>query len=425
MAKQPAGATAAGTGGLPEGSGVSSKKTRKRNRYDRMEWAGAFGDIGTLIPFVVAYITLFGIDPLGLLLAFGASKIFMGLFYRTPVPVQPMKAIGGAAIAQPANFNPNMIWGAGLFTGVFWLVMAATGAVNLIARITTKPIVRGIMLGLGMSFILQGARMMAGDEGVVSIFGETGTVAVLGGWLGPAVAVAAVALTLLLLGNRRLPAMFVLLALGSVVGVVNAQSNPELSGQLSQITLHFRLPEFALGSFGIRDLLEGTAFLALAQVPLTLGNAIIAVTAEHNTIFPKAPVTEKKITITQGFMNLLAPLVGGVPMCHGAGGLAGHVRFGARTGGALVILGSILVLLALFLSESVATLFRIFPLEILGVILLFAGVELASAIRDIGRERRDVYVMLFTAGLAMWHMGWAFLAGLALYYAIRWRAVRL
>ena len=33
------------------------------NRFDRMEWAGAFGDLGTLIPFVVAYISLLKMDP--------------------------------------------------------------------------------------------------------------------------------------------------------------------------------------------------------------------------------------------------------------------------------------------------------------------------------------------------------------------------
>ena len=106
-------------------------------------------------------------------------------------------------------------------------------------------------------------------------------------------------------------------------------------------------------------------------------------------------------------------------MCHGAGGMAGHVRFGARTGGSLVILGIIVITIALFFSNSVALLFKIFPSAILGVILFFAGAELALTARDVGDKKNDVYVMIITAGFAMWHMGVAFLVGAALDFALR------
>jgi predicted permease len=99
--------------------------------------------------------------------------------------------------------------------------------------------------------------------------------------------------------------------------------------------------------------------------------------------------------------------------------MAGHVRFGARTGGALVILGIILLILGLFFSDSVATIFKIFSPSILGVILFFTGLELASLVRDIGSNRSDVYIMLVAAGFAMWNMGVAYLVGLALYYGVQ------
>jgi MFS superfamily sulfate permease-like transporter len=127
----------------------------------------------------------------------------------------------------------------------------------------------------------------------------------------------------------------------------------------------------------------------------------------------------KKITLSQGIMNLVSPLFGGIPMCHGAGGMAGHVRFGARTGGALVILGSLLILIALFFSESVAVIFKIFPNAILGVILFFAGSELAIVVKDIGVKKTDFYVMLIVAAFAMWNMGAAFLVGVILDNALR------
>jgi len=101
---------------------------KPKNLYTRLEWAGAFGDIGTLIPFVVAYITIVGIDPLGLLFMFGISKIAAGFYYKTPIPIQPMKAIGAAAIA--GGVSPSMLFGAGLTTGLFWLILGATGMVK-------------------------------------------------------------------------------------------------------------------------------------------------------------------------------------------------------------------------------------------------------------------------------------------------------
>jgi MFS superfamily sulfate permease-like transporter len=118
-------------------------------------------------------------------------------------------------------------------------------------------------------------------------------------------------------------------------------------------------------------------------------------------------------------MNLVSPFFGGIPMCHGAGGMAGHVRFGAKTGGALVILGAILVVIALFFSESVSILFKIFPNAILGVILFFAGSELAIVVKDIGDRKSDFYVMLIVGAFAMWNMGVAFLVGVILDNALR------
>jgi MFS superfamily sulfate permease-like transporter len=101
--------------------------------------------------------------------------------------------------------------------------------------------------------------------------------------------------------------------------------------------------------------------------------------------------------------------------------MAGHVRFGARTGGALVILGVIVLLTGLLLSGSVALLFQVFPRAILGVILFFAGVELALVVKDIKLKRQNLFVLLVTAGTAMWNMGVAYLAGLILYYGLQRR----
>ena len=367
------------------------------NNYNKMEFAGAFGDLGTLIPFVVGYITLNKMDPLGILVAFGIFKIFVGLYFRTPVPVQPMKAIGGMAIAHAGSITPGMIWGSGIFTGLFWLLMGVTGAITWIEKVTTKPVIRGIMLGLGLSFVVEGLGMMRGE---------------------PLFAIGGVLITLLLLNSKRFPAMLCLLAYGIVVASIQ---KPELFKELSNLSIGFRFPELTFGRMSWQDLLAGFVILGLPQAPLTLGNAIIGTVAENNTYFPDRKVTAKTISIDHGVMNLISTCIGGIPMCHGAGGMAGHIRFGARTGGALVILGVIVLLTGLFLSDSVALLLQIFPRPILGVILFFAGVELALVVKDIKLKKENLFILVVTAGTAMWNMGVAYLAGLMLYYGLQRR----
>ena len=375
------------------GEVVEKSAQRTKNRYDKMEWAGAFGDVGTLIPFVVAYITIVKVEPLGLLLMFGVALVASGLYYRTPLPIQPMKAIGAAAVA--GGISPAALFGAGLTTGLFWLLAGVTGAIRPISRLATKPVVRGIMLGLGLSFMVDGVNRMR---------------------TAPLLAGIALVATYLLLTNPRIPAMFMLLVIGVVSAVI---MDPQLVSELARVHIGFKLPVFSLSAMTWNDLVVGTLLFTLPQIPLTLGNAVIAIVAENNELFPDRKVTEKKIAISQGIMNLVAPIFGGVPMCHGAGGMAGHVRFGAKTGGALVILGSLLVVIALFFSDSVAIFFKIFPNAILGVILFFAGAELAIVVRDIGDEKSDFYVMLIVAAFAMWNMGAAFLVGVILDTSLR------
>jgi MFS superfamily sulfate permease-like transporter len=370
------------------------------NRYDLQELAGAFGDLGTLIPFVVGYITINKMDPVGVFVAFGIFKIFVGLYFKTPVPIQPMKAIGTAAITHPGTIGPGAIWASGLFTGFFWLIMGFSGAVSWIAKITSRPIVQGLVLSLGLGFILTGIRMTEGDLLLAAV---------------------AVALTFFLLSFERVPAMLVLLALGVATAIYR---DPTLVSELGRVSFRLRLPEFALTKIAWSDVATGVLVLGLPQVALTLGNAIITTVEENNTWFPDRPLTVKTVAVDHGAMNLIGTTIGGVPMCHGAGGLAGHVRFGARTGGALVILGVLVLFTGLFLGDSVATIFKCFPQSLLGVILLFGGLELASGVKGNDFKKEDRYVMILTAGLSLWNMGVGYVSGLILWYAFQRRWLR-
>jgi MFS superfamily sulfate permease-like transporter len=375
-----------------------------RNRFDRMEWAGAFGDLGTLIPFVVAYISVVKVDPFGVLFSFGAAMIVCGSYYKTPFPVQPMKAAGAVAAtqaAQTAVITPAAVYSASLVTGIIWLVLGLTGTAHRIAKLVPRPVVVGIILGLGVGFMLEGIKMMA-TNWLIAAIGLGGTV--------------------LLLTNRTVPAMFLLLLFGAVCGVF---LDPGVLQGLSGVAVEFRAPSFALSTLSWHDFLIGAVFLALPQVPLTLGNAVIAITEENNRLFPDRPVTEKSVATSTGLINVAGAAVGGVPMCHGAGGMAGHVAFGARTGGALIILGVTLVALALFFSGSVEALFKLFPEAVLGVILFLTGAQLALGSCDFSEDKGERFVTLVTAAFAVWNVGIAFVVGIAVAYVARRGTLRL
>ena len=136
----------------------------RANRFDRMEWAGAFGDLGTLIPFVVAYIAVLGVDPIGILFAFGVSLIVCGIYYRTPFPVQPMKAIGAVAAtqaAQTATVTAGAVYAASFVTGLIWLLLGLTGLTKRVTDLISRPVAIGIVFGLGIGFMLEGSKLMA------------------------------------------------------------------------------------------------------------------------------------------------------------------------------------------------------------------------------------------------------------------------
>jgi MFS superfamily sulfate permease-like transporter len=357
-----------------------------------MEWAGAFGDLGTLIPFVIGYIGVLKMNPFGVLFAFGIAMVVCGTYYKTPFPVQPMKAIGAVAItqaAQTAVITPGAVYGASLTTGLLWLGLGLTGAASRIAKVVARPVVVGIILGLGMSFMLEGVKMMA-THWAIAVVGLPGT--------------------LLLLTNRSIPAMFLLLVFGAICGTI---LNPDAARDLASASMELRAPKFALLDVTWNDLLIGIVFLALPQLPLTLGNAVIAIREENNRLFPEQPVTDNSVAISTGIMNLVGSTVGGVPMCHGAGGMASHVAFGARTGGALIVLGILLLVLAIFFSGSIEALFRLFPPAILGVILFLAGAQLALGSCEFSKDKGERFVTLVTAAFAMRNVGEAFLVGIA------------
>jgi len=375
-----------------------------RLNFSSGEWSGAFGDLGTLVPFLLAYVTVVGVAPSGMLLGFGLALVATGMYYGTPQAVQPMKAIGAVSIAgaaQTATVTPEAVAVAALATGLIWLLLGVTGTAERVVRWIGRPVIIGITLGLGLAFMLQGTQLMSTAV-----------------WF----AAPLLLLTILLLARKAILAMMLILASGIVWALLTDAS---MVGALANTQAGFVPPVWPFGTVSWDAVMVGVVMLALPQVPLTLGNAVLAPVEFSNREFPQRPVTERQLGLSTGLINTLGSFIGAVPMCHGAGGMAAQTSFGARSGGAPVILGVLLIVLALCFSESITVLLRLFPQPALGVMLFLAGVQLALGSCEFARDKGERFVTLGTAALAIWNVGVAFLFGIVMLYIARRGWLRL
>jgi hypothetical protein len=186
-----------------------------------------------------------------------------------------------------------------------------------------------------------------------------------------------------------------------------------------------RLPQWHVPQWP--DIVTGFLVLALPQIPLSLGNSILATRQIAQDFFPERNVTVRQIGWTYSLMNLVSPFFSGLPVCHGSGGMAGHYAFGGRTGGSVVIYGGLYLVLGLFFGGGFDKLARIFPLPILGVILLFEGLTLMALVRDLSDSKPD-FVMALLVGLIAGGLPYgyviALVVGTALVYASRSNWIR-
>ena len=365
-----------------------------RLRFDRHELAGAFGDIGTDLPLLIALIATCGLDAASVCIVFGLLQIATGVLYGIPMPVQPLKAMAAIMLAQ--RLSPGTLAGGGLVIGVAMLVLAVTGLLDWLARVVPKEVVRGIQLGLGITLATLALKEYASADGLIGFL----------------LAAVCVVLLLVLPGQRKVPAPLVVMGLGVLYASVLHLDRAVLAGAIG-----FRLPIFHAPTR--TDLLQGALLLALPQIPLSLGNSVIATSQTTRDLFPDRPVPVRQIGITYGLMNLLAPWFGGVPVCHGCGGLVGFHGFGARTGGAPVFYGALYLLLGLFFAPGFARIVHVFPMPVLGVVLLFEAVALMALVRDVAAEKRTLWVALVVAAVVV-GVPYGYLVGLVAGTLIAW-----
>jgi MFS superfamily sulfate permease-like transporter len=268
------------------------------------------------------------------------------------------------------------------------LLLTVTGLVNWIGRVVPKTVIRGIQFGLGLQ--------LAG----LALKDYVQRDAVAGYWL----AAVGFVISLFLYGNRKYPAALFVILLGGIYAFI-------FKLDFNTITQSAGLSWPKLHTPALQDVIDGFILLALPQVPLSIGNSILAARQTAQDLFPDRHPSLRKISLTYSLMNLLSPFLGGIPTCHGSGGLAGHYAFGARTGGSVIIYGTIYLLLGFFFSAGFQKVTQVFPLPILGVILLFEGIALMLLVRDIAASKRDLMIVLIV-GLAASSLPYGYLIGL-------------
>ncbi|MGB3399781.1 MAG: putative sulfate/molybdate transporter [Candidatus Deferrimicrobiaceae bacterium] len=379
-------------------------------RLDLNEISGSLGDLATFLPLAVGLIAINGLNATSIFLSAGLLYIAAGVYYGVPVPVQPLKATSAIAIAMAAT--PGDIAATALLMGLIFVGISFFNLSELLRRAFPRPIVRGIQLGLGVLLAKKGLAFAFGPNHAMAGGGVNQSAlfaAVLGGIV--------LGIILLSRGSRRYPAALVVIVLGLLCGVF---LGPGVT--LSSLSLGWIRPEWG---FPLQaDLHMVILVLLLPQIPLTFANSVVATADTASCYYGEGArrVTVRGLAASLGIANLFSALIGGMPMCHGSGGVTAHYRFGARTGGANLFIGGLFVVLALLFGKSIASLFGLLPPPVLGILLVYVGLEHARLVRDIVAFPRELTIAIVIGLLTLvtGNLAVAFAAGIALNATGRW-----
>ncbi|MFW6138606.1 MAG: putative sulfate/molybdate transporter [Spirochaetota bacterium] len=353
-------------------------------RFSLEEAAGAVGDYGTLIPIVCGAAVVSELNLGHILLFFSIWYIITGLYFKLPVPVEPMKAVGAVVIAE--GLSSSQITASGMLLGVFFLVLGLSGGMKFIQQKVPRSVIRGIQLGLALILLRTSVRFISVD------------------YVFAAVGVGIIAGFFVLSRLWKIPEVssLVVLVVGIAAGIYR-YGTPQV--QLLGI------PRIIIPS--LEGFLTGSYLLVIPQVPLTITNALLATSLLMADLSGRE-VSPDKLSVTVGLMNLSGCAFGGFPMCTGAGGLAAQYRFGARTGGSNIISGIILLPVALFFSSP--EFLEIVPRGIFGALLVFVAIELGKH----GVKKDSYLISIVTAVVGvLTNLSYAFIAGMVLFWVAK------
>ena len=344
-------------------------------QFNRHEIAGSFGDIGTDLPLIVGMIQAVNLNSASVFIIFGVMQIITGFLYGLPMPMQPLKAMAVLVITQ--KVSGEILLGAGLAIGAVMLVLTLSGALDWLARLIPLCVVRGIQFGLGLSLASLALKTYIPSAGILGyIFAGVGFL-----------------IMMTIPRTNRLPAGLLVIGLGFLYAVVFKLKLGSIVAGIGLALPQLHQPTWA-------DVLTGFVILALPQLPLSISNSVIATQQTIKDLFPEKKISIGRIGLSYSLINLVVPFFSGIPVCHGCGGLAGHYALGARTGGSVVVYGSMYLLIGLFFSQVFSEVVKVFPQPILGVVLLFESLTLLSFIGDQAASKQNLMIALIVGVLA-------------------------
>ncbi|KAL1212479.1 Molybdate transporter 2 [Cardamine amara subsp. amara] len=408
------------------------------------ELSGAVGDLGTFIPIVLTLTLVSNLDLSATLIFTGFYNIATGLLFDIPMPVQPMKSIAAVAVSESPHLTPSQIAAAGASTAATLLLLGATGAMSFLYNLIPLPVVRGVQLSQGLQFAFTAIKYVRYNYDTATLKPSSSPRS----WLG---------LDGLILALAAL--LFIILSTGSgndrdvtEVGDLAETSSNESQSRRRRLRLLSSIPsalivfliglvlcfirdpsifkdlKFGPSKFHIlkitwEDWKIGFVRAAIPQIPLSVLNSVIAVCKLSNDLFDKE-LSATTVSVSVGVMNLIGCWFGAMPVCHGAGGLAGQYRFGARSGLSVMFLGIGKLIVGLVFGNSFVRILSQFPIGILGVLLLFAGIELAMASKDMN-TKEESFIMLVCAAVSMTGSSAAlgFGCGVVLYLLLKLRTL--
>ncbi|PIN07574.1 hypothetical protein CDL12_19857 [Handroanthus impetiginosus] len=407
------------------------------------ELSGAVGDLGTYIPIVLALTLVSHLDLSTTLIFTALYNIATGILFGTPMPVQPMKSIAAVAVSETPHLTVSQIAAAGICTASVLLFLGVTGLMSFLYRYLPLPVVRGVQLSQGLAFAFSAIKYIRYNQDFTTTTSTKTTDP--RPWLGlDGLILALICLLFLILttadgggtrGNdtatdvlpthRRkienrlkilssIPSALIVFILGVILCFIR---DPSIFHDLKFGPSKFHVLKITWHDFKI-----GFFRGAVPQIPLSVLNSVIAVCKLSGDLFPGTELSATKVSVSVGLMNLVGCWFGAMPVCHGAGGLAGQYRFGGRSGLSVVFLGLGKLALGLLLGNSFVRILAGFPVGILGVLLLFAGIELAMASRDMN-SKEESFVMLVCAAVSLTGSSAAlgFVCGIVLYLVLKVR----
>jgi MFS superfamily sulfate permease-like transporter len=345
------------------------KNMRKKFELIIHELSGSFGDIGTDLPIIIGLLTTGLVEPHAVFILFGVSQILTGIIYRIPMPVQPLKYMAILMMAQ--NTSAPVLFAGGFMIAVLMILLNFSGMLNRLKNFIPTIVIRGIQFGLALSLIKLSA---------LKFFPQYSPRDLLFACL-------LFVIGAITLNRKKIPTALILVAISCVYAGLT-HFNPQL------IQVNFKLP---LINFTFKDhLWDGLVLLAIPQLALSLSNSVFATEQMVKDHFPDKAVSLNKIGYTYSMMNFISPFFGGIPICHGAGGIAGHYALGGRTGLSVIFYGLMYLVLGLFFSGTIFEAIKIFPLPLLGVILLFEAYAIYKITYQHVHSKKDLalYVVI-------------------------------